>query len=116
MTFRIPKEMELHRVPLFGKFGDMQNGAFEVRHKGLHIIVSSDEGWEHVSVSRKSRIPTYDDMCYAKDLFWTDDECAMQLHVPKSEHVNCHPFCLHLWRPINETIPRPPAIFVGSKS
>ena len=40
--------------------------------------------------------------------FWLDDECVMQLHPPRSEHINVHPNCLHMWRPQRETIPMPP--------
>ena len=44
--------------------------------------------------------------------FWPD-EAAMQLHVPASDHINCHPYCLHWWRPIGQEIPRPPSWMVG---
>lgn len=30
----------------------------------------------------------------------------------KSEYVNCHPFVLHLWRPIKEVIPIPNKLMV----
>jgi hypothetical protein len=36
----------------------------------------------------------------------------MQLHVPVSDHINRHPYTLHLWRPHALEIPRPPAEFV----
>ena len=53
-------------------------------------------------------------MEHVKRAFFKDDETAMQLHVPPSDHVNHHPHCLHLWRPNDgRDIPRPPAIFVG---
>jgi hypothetical protein len=64
--------------------------------------------WEHVSVSLLHRCPTWDEMSYIKEMFWRDDECVMQLHPPKAEHINVHPFCLHLWKPLLEEIPRPP--------
>jgi hypothetical protein len=80
------------------------------------MIVSSDgEGWEHVSVSCERRTPNWREMCFVKDLFWTDEECVMQLHPPKRDYVNCHPNCLHLWRPIGRDIPQPDAILVGPK-
>lgn len=52
-------------------------------------------------------------MCFIKDLFFGPNECVMQLHPPKSEYINNHPYCLHLWRPQNIEIPRPPQIMVG---
>ncbi|WP_433995797.1 DUF7694 domain-containing protein [Bradyrhizobium diazoefficiens] len=52
-------------------------------------------------------------MCFVKDLFWDEEECVMQLHPPYSQYVNNSRYCLHLWKPIRENIPRPPASFIG---
>jgi len=77
--------------------------------------------WEHVSLHIKrrnelgkwiNRLPTWNEMCKAKELFWEDDECVMQLHPPKTDYINHNPHVLHLWRPENQTIPRPPQILV----
>jgi hypothetical protein len=68
-----------------------------------------------VSVSLKNRCPNWQEMCFVKDLFWEDSEVVMQLHVAKSEHINCHPYCLHLWRPQHHQIPLPPSDTVGPK-
>jgi hypothetical protein len=79
----------------------------------LRVIASTGEGWDHVSVSLSDRCPTWAEMEFIKRLFFEDDETAFQLHVPPRDHVNNHPFCLHLWRPQTVPIPRPPAILVG---
>lgn len=83
----------------------------------LKVIVSDsiapDFPWEHVSVSTRNRCPNWPEMDFIKRLFWDDDECVMQLHPPRCDHVNCHPYCLHLWRPTHLEIPRPPSIMVG---
>jgi hypothetical protein len=100
--------------------GDL-HGAFRIKGpKGdeLRILASpgseeEDVLWEHVSVSLKNRCPRWDEMCFVKDLFWDAEETVMQLHPPKSMWINNHPFCLHLFRPLNETIPLPPPISVG---
>lgn len=55
--------------------------------------------WEHVSVSALFT-PTWNEMCWVKDAFWEDEEFVLQFHPPKSEYVNVHGRCLHLWRPI----------------
>lgn len=47
-------------------------------------------------------------MCYIKSLFWDDEEVVIQYHPKKSEYVNLHPYCLHLWKPIGIEIPTPP--------
>lgn len=92
--------------PVLGAPIPGQGGAFALW--GLGIIASWVDGWDHVSVSRKDRCPTWDEMETVKRLFFTDDETAMQLHVPPSDHINVHPYCLHLWRPHGAAIPMPP--------
>lgn len=57
-------------------------------------------GWEHVSVSLYNRLPTWDEMCLVKSLFWDEEETVIQFHPKKSQYVNQHPFCLHLWKKI----------------
>lgn len=71
--------------------------------------------WEHVSVSTERRPPNWREMCFVKDLFWEEEECAMQLHPPKSEHINNAVNCLHMWRPLRDKIPMPPSDMVGIK-
>ena len=71
------------------------------------------EGWEHVSVSLEDRTPTWSEMCFVKDIFWDEDEMVVQYHPPKSEYVNCHPYCLHMWKPLTMSIPMPPRLMVG---
>lgn len=105
-----------------GAMGDADAGCFKVPSpedkKPLRIIASRGArsfGWDHVSVSRADRVPSWAEMEHVKRLLFHDFETAMQLHVPPSEHVNNHPNCLHLWRPTDRTIPLPPSILVGVK-
>ena len=99
-----------------GWAGDGEHGAFIVAspidQARMVVIASNDEGWDHISVSRKNRVPNWAEMSYIHRIFFNDDETAMQLHVPVSQHVNNHPFVLHLWRPHAVAIPLPPVIFV----
>lgn len=81
----------------------------------LRVFASDQMGWDHLSVSLPDRLPTWEEMCHVKDLFFRTDEWAMQLHPPKSENINNHPFCLHLWRPQNYQISTPPPEMVGIK-
>lgn len=101
----------------YGSLGDAKNGAFKVFVGGrsFFVIASSGGGWEHVSVSpggKKSRCPTWNEMCAIKNMFFDEEEVVMQLHPAKSEYVNIHPYCLHLWRPLEQKIPMPPVEFV----
>lgn len=74
----------------------------------LRIIASIDDGWDHVSVSLEFRPPTWDEMELVKRTFFKDSELAVQFHVPVQDHINIHPYCLHLWRPQRNKIPLPP--------
>lgn len=70
---------------------------------GTCSVIWSDceDGMEHVSVSPKKqfRIPSWDDMCVLKDIFFEDEEEAYQIHPKKSQYVNAVENCLHLWKP-----------------
>lgn len=88
------------------------------------IIIANDGtegGWEHVSCHVRiaqgtrppiMRVPSYDELCWLKDLFWESHECAMQFHVPKTDHINRHQHCLHLWRRAGANCELPPTIMV----
>lgn len=92
------------------------NGAFYVQCPGrgwLMIVISNGGGWEHVSVTVRNRCPVWEEMDWVKQQFWDEGDTVIQYHVPVSDHVNVHPFCLHLWRQIGKTMPRPPAWMVG---
>jgi len=75
-------------------------------------LSSGGLGWDHVSVSRKDRVPRYEEMVKIKRICFKPNEWAMELHAPPSKHISCHPYCLHLWRPLNADIPTPPEIMV----
>ena len=92
-------------------------GAFFVQCDGveLKVIMSTDGGWDHVSVSTPTRCPTWEEMHWIKQRFFRPDEAVMQLHPPESDYRNFHPYCLHLWRPQRESIPLPPGIMVAPK-
>ncbi len=120
MTFSAPNKYRIRTGHHGTDDSYGQNGAFRVQTRPgeppLTIIASDQLGWEHVSVSRPDRIPTWSEMCAVKALFWSDDDCVMQLHPPKSDWVDNHPRCLHLWRPVDAEIPLPPSMMVGDAS
>lgn len=84
-----------------------------------NCIASNEFGWEHVSVhivdKKIKRIPTWDEMCYVKSLFWEEEDWVIQYHPAKSEYVNNDEFVLHLWRPLTSDLPIPPSWMVGIK-
>lgn len=116
MTFHVPEKYRITKGPQASTPDYENNGAFLIelsRGQKCFVIASDGEGWEHVSVSRTDRCLTWEEMCMVKSMFWSDDDCVIQYHPPKSEYVNNHPYCLHLWRPVGIELPTPPSIFVG---
>lgn len=101
--------------PATGEYGDPYNGAALMIVQGVRLLVlfSNGEGWEHVSVSHPARCPTWEEMCVVKDRFFDPEDCVVQYHPPRSKYVSLHPYCLHLWRPLNETMPQPEPWMVG---
>ena len=104
----------------YGCNGDNGNGLFIVPsptdRRDMFIIVSDGDDWDHVSVSRKERIPNWLEMEHVKKLFFKDNETAVQFHVPVSDHINFAENCLHLWRSQRVEFPRPPQKLVGVPS
>lgn len=129
MTLRIPRIMERCRYKhglAASRKVDGPNGLFDVPVTMLgfdvpglmiRMQVSNGLGWEHVSVSICGRktTPPWELMAAIKDFLWEPEDCVMQLHPPQNDYVNFHPGCLHLWRPLQADIPRPPSMMVGPK-
>lgn len=132
---KVPEQYRERQHPVLGSDSSYGcNGFFIIPHSNISLYyiqcqVSDDMEWQHVSVSlikdiglgnkRKftmvKRCPTWEEMCYIKSVFWDDEDSVMQLHPPKSQWVNNHPYCLHLWKPIETEIPLPLQIMVGHK-
>ena len=79
------------------------------------VVVSWGCGWDHVSVSFTNRTPTWEEMAEVKDMFFEPDEVCFQIHPAKTDYVNYHPYCLHIWRCQEADIPAPPYWMVGPK-
>lgn len=81
--------------------------AFRNDTQGLAVIVSgaveSDgKRWVHLSVSRKSRIPSYEDLNRTRKLFLGEDVKAVQVFPKKDRYVNLNPTVLHLFVCLDE--------------
>jgi len=84
----------------------LDGAAWQNKTLGLHVIESvhkelDGKSWKHVSVSRRSRIPSYEDLVLVKKQFIGEDKTAYQIFPKASHHVNIHPYCLHLWHCID---------------
>jgi hypothetical protein len=122
--FHVPEQYRLRTGSLASTPAYGNNGAFTipplVGNRELWVIASDGDGWEHVSIhvwegNKKYRLPTWPEMCHVKDMFWDDEDEVMQVHPKKSEYVNCHPYVLHLWKPIGQEILMPPPELVGPR-
>ena len=109
----MPSVLEAGRIrqgPLASDWRNGWEGAFFVSYKNatLAIISSHGDGWDHVSVSLERRTPTWEEMCYVKDLYFNEEECVIQYHPPKSVYKNVNPYTLHMWRKQGENWELPP--------
>lgn len=113
-------EVETYRVKE-GKFKSTadygNNGMFIVpydRKTMLSCVISDQLGWDHVSVSviKKNRCATWEEMCYVKNMFFSPNELVIQFHPPAKDYINLHNWVLHMWRPHGIKIPMPPKVFV----
>lgn len=92
-------------------------GAFDFKREGLFVIAGMGNGWDHISISKpkhknRHKIPTWNEMCFVKNLFFDKEELVVQYHPPLSKYVNVHPGVLHLWRKQDDSIPVPPLYMV----
>lgn len=111
-----------HAGSAYGRFLELiaSSGIIpEGEERRLISFVESLEGWEHVSVSigggkdsKTAQPPSWEEMCFVKDLFWLPEEWVVQYHPAKSDHINNHPGVLHLWRPVDGKFPTPPKFMV----
>lgn len=107
-------DFRILRTGFDGGMGKFSRGS----QRGMTVMWSWGGGWEHVSMDGKNRMPTWEEMCQLKDMFFTEEECCVQYHPPKSEYINNIPYCLHIWKPIEKysgILPIPPSLFVGAK-
>jgi hypothetical protein len=119
VSFHCPDKFRIRKGNLATRPGDAYGAFFipvTLNAPPLRVIATDGRdgsGWEHVSVSLPGRCPTWIEMCFVKSTFWDEEDCVVQYHPPRSVYVNTHPFCLHLWRPIDSVFPMPPPNLVG---
>lgn len=74
------------------------------------IVSASTEAdgrrWLHVSLSRPSRIPSWEDTKNVKEIF-IGDRYAYSVLPPRAKYVNINPHVLHLFAPLEGDPPLP---------
>lgn len=79
--------------------------AYRQKQTGMTVILSGateQDGrrWLHLSCAmpkKVGRLPSWEQLREAKDLFLGKDKLAVQVLPPADRHINIHDFCLHLW-------------------
>lgn len=123
MAFHVPESYRLTSGLMASSTIDGNNGVFILPQGGFYFQCVASDGmeWEHVSVTLRFKsstnynLPSWEEMCYIKSVFWDDEDVVVQYHPAKSQYVNNHPFVLHLWRPTTVLLPVPESIMVGIK-
>lgn len=64
----------------------------------LRIIVSIDGGDRHLSISHRDRYPTWDEILEARNWYFPEEMEVVMVLARKSEYVNIHKNCFHLWQ------------------
>jgi hypothetical protein len=127
VTFHVPESLRVQPAGWESDPGDL----FGVFHlptgaRLLRILATDGQGgitaaepWEHVSVSVRGRggvsrpkLPTWDEMCRVKDLFWDGEDVVVQFHPARSQYVD-NADVLHLWRWRDGVLPTPDPLLVG---
>lgn len=80
------KKVRLGDATVNGGYGEIQTEGF----RAFVVWGSDEDGWEHVSISPFSvdYIPSWEEMCMVKDIFWREEEAVLQIHPPKQKYVN----------------------------
>jgi hypothetical protein len=66
--------------------------------------VQADGLWRHGSVSCHHRYPTWNEILDVRYTFFGPQDDVFQVLPPKSEYVNLHKNCFHLWSPIGRRV------------
>lgn len=82
------------------KFYKLPNGC----RVGVSAFAHDGHIWIHASISRRDRVPSYDDLCMLKNVVFGPNRICAQVFECEKNHVNIHPFCLHLWGPNMESV------------
>lgn len=67
--------------------------------QSIVITCASRDGieWIHASMTGINDTPSYAKMCELHRAVWGDRGYSYEIHPPRSQHVNIHPYALHLW-------------------
>jgi hypothetical protein len=93
----------LSRIP------GIEPGARALQKGDLRVILARDPfnaRW-HLSISCADRYPTWDEICDARYALVPDNATMAMLLPPRSEYVNIHKNCFHLFEIDPVVVPTP---------
>lgn len=94
---QLPSFMKVEDYSEKDDYGYYSTGAF--RFGDILVIVSHSEeegGW-HLSMSKKKSLPTYEEIKDMRYKLLPNRIYACEIFPPRTEFVNLHEFCRHLW-------------------
>lgn len=68
------------------------------REKHLSVIVSVDGGDLHASIAHPDRYPTWAEILSVRNWIFPAEMEVVMVLARRSEYVNLHPNCFHLWQ------------------
>lgn len=96
-------DTDLWRIKRTVEAGGHSESIYRRRWKGKNWVIIRSVGvesdgkiWAHLSVSRPDRCPTHEEMTEVKQAF-LGDLPAISVWAPTKQHVDLHPYCLHVW-------------------
>ena len=73
-------------------------GAKAYRVGDCTVMVGQENGLWHLSISNPDHYPEWDTIKFVRYSFCPEDITMAMLLPPKSEYVNLHSNCFHLWQ------------------
>jgi hypothetical protein len=73
------------------------------QHKNKLTVIMSVEDrrpggiWWHISIAHPLGLPSWEQLVEVKEAFMGKEVKAMHLLPPRSQWMNVHPHCMHLW-------------------
>ena len=97
-------------LPAGWQYNPQSNNCCDHVYKGLRVLVTAmrypdGRNWIHFSMSRRDgKLPSWDELRDAKDIFIGKDKKAIQVLPPADQYVNHNPGVLHLFCCLSEDV------------
>jgi hypothetical protein len=79
----------------------VEGACFARTDRSMTVIMTREDhngtSWLHISISRRDRYPTWEEIRFAKDLFIGRDMDSVMILPRKEDYINLHPNCFHLY-------------------